>query len=99
MKGVDWLPERILFGSMIIIGYIAVVVVGTARADNLPPAGAALLHDAMLALGPLAGMVIQSVFKTDKTDKESAAAISTLATAVASQPPSSITGPLANKET
>lgn len=82
MKLPDFFSERMVFGLLVFVGYIALVIIGTARANELPTASAAILHDGMLALGPLAGMIIQSVFKSDRADKQNAQTAATLATAV-----------------
>lgn len=67
MKAVDWLSERIIFGVMIIGGYLLTL----ASAAYVPVTG--LSRDVVIGgvgvLGTALGMVVQSVFRTDKTDK------------------------------
>lgn len=97
MKGADWLSERILFGGLLIIGYfvlvalalcapvIAAVVVPAGEApivEQAISAGAATVKDALLVIGPLLGMIVQAIWKTDRADKQTAETVDKLAAAV-----------------
>jgi hypothetical protein len=57
--------ERLLFGILVIVGYVLVVWYGASGKAEAKEASQ-IVHDAMLALGPLVGVVIYSVFKADK---------------------------------
>ena len=59
----NWTPsERMLFGVLVIVGYIAVVWYGASgRATGAN--AETTIHDAMTMLGPLLGTVVYSVFK------------------------------------
>lgn len=83
MKPTEWLSERILFGSLIIVGYLLVCVVGAC----LPGADKSVVHDAMLGLGPIVGLIAAAIWKSDKADKQNATTMATLANTVAAQSP------------
>lgn len=80
MKAGDFLSERMVFGVFIIVGYL--LLVGSTA--NLPLANTTA-HDvvvgAMGTLGAAVGMVVQSVFRTDKADKTAQDSINKLVTA------------------
>lgn len=80
MLAKDFLSERIIFGVLIILGFL----LATATAAFLPIVGAS--HDvvtgAVGTLGTALGMVVQAVFRTDKTDKQTADTIQQLAQGV-----------------
>ena len=47
----------------------------------------ALTHDVETTLGPLVGVIVYAIWKTDKADKQNAQSISTLVSNLPSQPP------------
>lgn len=74
----DWLSERMIFGLLIIVGYftmgaLAILVPGLAAEQR------AIARDVLLAVGPLIGMIVQSIWKTDKADKVAADTAAVLA--------------------
>lgn len=83
MKGQDWLSERVLFGSLVILGYLGSVIAISAVSKLQGPG---LAHDTVVAaigtLGTAVGAVIQAVFRTDKADKQNAEAMKNLSQAV-----------------
>lgn len=85
MKIGDWMSERILFGSLIILGYLIVCIVGSVAPLNT--AGESVVHDAMLGLGPIVGLIAAAIWKSDKTDKQNAQTAATIATVVAQSNP------------
>lgn len=87
-SGSDWLSERMIFGLLLIVGYFGVVILTieaplTAKPANLPSVQAAMgnAKDALLVLGPLLGVIVTSIWKTDKTDKANADTMTHLAAA------------------
>jgi hypothetical protein len=86
LKISDWLSERILFGTLIIVSYLAVCLVGSV--GQLTPAGESVVHDAMLGLGPIVGLIAAAIWKSDKADKQNASTMASLASTVAAQTPS-----------
>ncbi len=81
----DWLSERVLFGLLIIAGYFAVV----AGTMFIPAANSGNAKDALLVIGPLLGVIVNSIWKADKADKDNAASLATLSGAVAAALPTS----------
>ena len=82
----EWLSERILFGMLLVGGYV-----GLGAASFIMPLTAQQstnAHDVLLVLGPVVGMIAQAIWKTDKADKQNA---DSLAKVVASQAPDSTT--------
>lgn len=85
----DWLSERILFGLLVIAGYLGIVI-GTmvipllAPKASLPAVQASMgnAKDALLVIGPLLGVIVNAIWKSDKTDKQTADTVNTLASAV-----------------
>ena len=57
--------ERLLFGCIVIVGYILVTWYGASGKAEAKEAGQ-IVHDAMLALGPLVGVIVYAIFKADK---------------------------------
>ncbi len=92
MVSSDWLSERILFGLLIISGYFLVVIASLAvpvfvavyAPAALPAAenASATAKDALLVVGPLLGVIVQAIWKTDRTEKANAETISGLVSAV-----------------
>lgn len=57
--------ERLAFGTIVIVGYILVTWYGASGKAEAKEAGQ-IVHDAMLALGPLVGVIVYAIFKADK---------------------------------
>lgn len=72
----DFLSERILFGVLIIVGYL--LAIGSAAYFPINGVSRDVVLGAVGALGTSTGMVIQAVFRTDKTDKNTAEAMANL---------------------
>lgn len=77
MNGKDWLSERILFGLLIIIGYLGITGLAVFLATT--PEARQTAKDALLVLGPLLGVIVQAIWRTDKTDKQTADTAAVLA--------------------
>ncbi len=97
MEKKDWLSERILFGALIIFGYFSMVAIAVilpaAVVAALPPDRASTeipvitnavstVKDSLLVIGPLLGVIVQAIWKSDRTDKANAETISGLVSAV-----------------
>lgn len=87
MQGKDWVSERILFGGLILLGYMALL--GTTFLAGVPKGAETLINIGMGTLGTALGAVVSAVFRTDKTDKANAESIAQLSKAVSGQVPSS----------
>lgn len=77
MQKSDWLSERVIFGGLIIIGYYTMVIMAASKLVDAD--GKAVVHDSLLAIGPMIGIIVQSIWKTDKVDKVNAEAAATRA--------------------
>lgn len=75
----DFLSERMVFGALIIIGFL----LATASAAYFPIVGSSrdVVVGAVGTLGTALGMVVQAIFRTDKTDKQNAETLNQLAQA------------------
>lgn len=87
MSKEGWWSERILFGLLIIVGYLGIVV-GTMF---IKPEQSSNAKDALLVIGPLLGVIVNSIWKTDRADKQNAQAMATLATVAAAAVPAAVT--------
>lgn len=89
----DWLSERVIFGILIIGGYFGVgaVMIVLSHWGALPQSIVDMTHDMYLTVGPLLGLIVQSIWRNDKTDKLNAQTTATLAAAVS--PASTAPGP------
>lgn len=84
----EFLSERMVFGLLFIFGFfimgiIAVVVPG------LAPEARQIAKDVLLVVGPLLGVIVNAIWKTDKTERSIA---NTAATLAAKAPDQSGTG-------
>lgn len=70
----DWLSERILFGFMLIGGYFGLAGLCIWAIPQGPDGDETrqLLRDILLTIGPLLGMIVQAIWKSDKTDRQAA---------------------------
>lgn len=73
----DWLSERILFGFLVIAGYF--VISALAVVLPLSPEARQSAKDALLVVGPLLGVIVQAIWRTDKADKQAADTAAVLA--------------------
>lgn len=89
MNKLDWVSERMVFGILIISGYFGIVVLTmiiplVVPLSLAPTATAAMANakDSLLVVGPLLGVIVQAIWKADKTDKANAEAVAGLTQAV-----------------
>ena len=78
MKPADMLSERMVFGTIIIVGLVVLIHELLYNAPHLKPEVISLIAGGVGALSTAMGLIVQSVFKTDKIDKlnaETAAAV------------------------
>ena len=80
MNGRDWFSERILFGLLFIVGYLAIIVISMFL--SMTPDQRSMAHDGLLVLGPIVGAIAAAIWRTDKTDKQAAESITGLTAAV-----------------
>lgn len=81
----EFWSERILFGLIIILGYFGV---GALQAVMpLTPEARATTRDILMTVGPLLGMIVQAIWRTDKTEKQQAESVATLVSKLPDQPP------------
>lgn len=83
MTGPNWLSERMVFGLLIIGGYLGCM--GALTMFHLPAANLNLISQGVGALGTAVGVIVAAIWKTDKSDRQNADTVSTLASVVASQ--------------
>lgn len=79
-----WLTERVLLGSFTLGSFTGLTAYVIHKADALQATASTavlttIIATALGALGTAVGMVIQGVFRTDKAEKDNAAAAFTLA--------------------
>lgn len=59
---------RQFIGFMFLVGYYAVLLFFLSRA--VPPGNRELISDAMLTLGPLVGLIVAAMFRTDAREEQ-----------------------------
>jgi hypothetical protein len=77
VKGQDWLSERMVFGLLIIAGYIALIgvtIVFGLRGDVL-----AIVTGGLGTLGAAIGIITQAIWKVDRTERQAAETAAVLA--------------------
>lgn len=80
MKSSDFLSERMIFGALIIGGYFITVWAGVHVAkDAISAQAQQIIHDAMLTGGPLVGIIVNAIWRTDKSQQQQAEAAAALA--------------------
>lgn len=79
MKSLDWLSERMVFGLLIIVGLIALLFELVITGPNLPPEIVTLAAGGIGALSASVGIIVQAIWKTDKTEKQAADTAAVLA--------------------
>lgn len=93
MKSGEWLSERMVFGILIIFGYfllvllviLAPVALALSISDKQVPMvmsamapGIAIIKDSLLVIGPLLGVIVNAIWKSDKADKVNADTMASL---------------------
>lgn len=78
MKKEDWVSERIVFGLVILVGYFSVGGIGAFLLRDSKEA-LAVTRDVLITVGPLLGVIVNSIWKADKLDKLQATTASVLA--------------------
>lgn len=84
----NFFSERMVFGILFIVGLISILHELILRAPRPPPEIVTLVAGGVGALGTAAGIIAQAVWKTDKTEKQNADTISSMASALATSTPS-----------
>lgn len=77
MRPHDWLSERMVFGLLIIAGYIALIgvtIVFGLRGDVL-----AIVTGGLGTLGAAIGIITQAIWKVDRTERQAAETAAVLA--------------------
>jgi hypothetical protein len=72
-----WLSERMVFGLAIFCGYFSLATIAVLAPIN--PDARQSAKDALLVVGPLLGVIVQAIWKTDKVDRVTADAVAVLA--------------------
>lgn len=83
----DLLSERMLFGMMIIAGFIVILHELIYEQALLRPEIVTIVASGLGAFGAALGVIVQAIWKTDKADKQQAATMASLASTVAAQTP------------
>lgn len=73
--------ERIIFGLLLIGGYIGLVVLGSTLVQDAD--ARQLIRDALLVLGPVIGGIATAIWKTNSVERQQAATLQTLANSAA----------------
>lgn len=73
----DFISERILFGGLFGLGYFALVF--AVAWTPISQEGYQIIRDAFVLLGPILGMIAQSIWKTDKVERQNADTLNTVA--------------------
>jgi hypothetical protein len=79
MKTQDWLSERMVFGLLIIVGFIAILHELLWKGPTLKPEVISLVSGGVGVLGAAIGIITQAIWKTDKIDKQAADTAAVLA--------------------
>lgn len=82
--------ERMVFGFLIIVGFITSLIILICYGPKLPSEIVSLIAGAMGALGASVGIITQAIWKSDRTDAKQADTANILA---AKAPDLSGTGP------
>ena len=72
MKTADWLSERMVFGLLIIMGLVGLLFELISVGPKLPAEIITLAAGGIGALSASVGIIVQSIWKTDKADKQAA---------------------------
>lgn len=77
MKPTDFLSERMVFGLLIIIGFFGVGIVATM--GPLAAEARQTAKDVLLVVGPLLGVIVNAIWRTDKAERQAADTAAVLA--------------------
>lgn len=80
MKIRDFLSERMVFGLLIVLGFLGAQTVLTLV--KIPAENANLISQCVGALCASIGVIVAAVFKTDKVDRQNADTLSQIAAAM-----------------
>lgn len=93
MNAKDWVSERILFGLLIIGGFFGLYVLVALMklgSDQLQT-----IKDGLLVVGPLLGVIVQSIWKADRVDRQVADTAAVLAAKAPDQSGAPLVAPAA----
>jgi hypothetical protein len=79
MKPAEFLSERVLFGILIILGFIVILHEMIYEQAALRPEIVSIVAGGIGALATAVGIIVQAIWKTDKADKQNADTASVLA--------------------
>ena len=79
MKPSDYLSERMIFGTFTIVGLIALLHELLWHTPKMDPSIVTLVAGGVGALVTGVGVILNAVFKSDKSDKQNADTMATLA--------------------
>lgn len=79
MKGTDWLSERMIFGIMIIAGFIIILHEMIYHVTKMAPEVISIIAGGIGALAAAVGIIVQAIWKVDKTEKVAADTAAVLA--------------------
>lgn len=83
----DFFSERMVFGLLLIVGYLGILALSMLAPLNAPTEARAIAHDGLLVLGPLLGTIVSAIWKSDRADKSNAAALASATSALAAVAP------------
>lgn len=89
MKWGDFLSERMVFGLLIIGGYLGAL--GAITFVRVDPTTQSILSTGMGVLGTAIGAIVAAIWKTDKTDRQVAATAAVLAAKAPDQSGANVT--------
>lgn len=78
MKAQDWLSERMVFGLLIIGGYLGALLAVTFKTD-IGDSAQNLISTGMGVLGTAIGAIVAAIWKTDKVERQAAETAAVLA--------------------
>lgn len=93
MKASDWLSERMVFGLLIITGLNGLLFELISTGPTLPPEIITLAAGGVGALSASVGIIVQSIWKSDKADKQAADTAAVLAAKAPDLSGTSVMGP------
>lgn len=70
MNKTDWISERMVFGFMIVGGYLGCMIILTWV--PVPKENSQLISQGVGALGTAVGVIVAAIWKTDKTERQAA---------------------------
>lgn len=79
MKASDLFSERMVFGFLLIVGFIVLLHELLQFGSALRPEVVTMVASGMGALGAAVGIIVQAIWKTDKADKQAADTAAVLA--------------------